>query len=295
MLGAIIGDIVGSRFEFHNHRSKDFTLFTPSCFVTDDSIMTLAVAQALMDTLAALEVLFPAGQVEAGAGAAGNANRPATTAVTWTDDTLQLLSQNTIRAMQRIGRQYPDCGYGGRFAIWMFDDQPLPYHSFGNGAAMRISPVGFFARTEDEVRRLSHAVTAVTHNHPEGLKGAEATAMAIFLARQRRSKDEIRQRIAADYYPLDFTIDQIRPTYRFNETCQGTVPQAIEAFLESESFEDAIRTAISVGGDSDTLAAITGAIAEACYGVPDAFRNQALGYLDARLRAIMDAWDLQFP
>jgi len=295
MLGAIIGDIVGSRFEFHNHRSKDFTLFTPECFVTDDSIMTLAVAQALMDTAVALEVLSPAGPVDADDGTAGDANRPATSAVTWTDDALQLLSQNTVRAMQRIGRQYPDCGYGGRFAVWMFDDQPRPYHSFGNGAAMRISPVGLFARTEDEVKRLSHAVTAVTHDHPEGLKGAEATALAIFLALQGQSKDEIRQRMVADYYPLDFKIDQIRPMYRFNETCQGTVPQAIKAFLESKSFEDAIRTAISVGGDSDTLAAITGAIAEACYGVPDAVRNQALGYLDAQLRAIVDAWELQVP
>jgi len=295
MLGAIIGDIVGSRFEFHNHRSKDFALFAPGCRVTDDSIMTLAVAQAIMDTAAALEVPSPTGPVDADVGAAGDAERPGATSVTWTDDALLLLSQNTIRAMQRIGRQYPDCGYGGHFAVWMFDDQPRPYHSFGNGAAMRISSVGLFARTEDEVKRLSHAVTAVTHDHPEGLKGAEATALAIFLARQGRSKAEIRQRMVADYYLLDFTIDQIRPTYHFNETCQETVPQAIEAFLESQSFEDAIRTAISVGGDSDTLAAITGAIAEAYYGVPDTIRSQALGYLDEQLRAIVDARELQFP
>ncbi|NCA98684.1 MAG: ADP-ribosylglycohydrolase [Clostridia bacterium] len=281
MLGAIIGDIVGSRFEFHNHRSKSFELFTPGCNVTDDSIMTLAVAQAIMDTVAALGsrgVSSPAGPADA-------------TFVTWSDAELLLLSQNAVRAMQRIGRQYPDCGYGGHFAVWMFTDQPRPYHSFGNGAAMRISPVGFFARTEAEVKRLSQAVTAVTHDHPEGLKGSEATALAIFLARQGRSKDEIRQRIITEYYPLDFTIDQIRPTYHFNETCQETVPQAIEAFLESESFEDAIRTAISVGGDSDTLAAITGAMAEAYYGVPDAIRSQALTFLDEQLRAIFDRWD----
>lgn len=303
MLGAIIGDIAGSRFEFHNHRSKEFVLFTPECRVTDDSIMTLAVAQAIMDTLVTLGRSRPAHA--AGGGRAGatdarpslkdDANRPAATSIPWTAAALDLLAQNTIRAMQRLGRHYPDCGYGGHFASWMFSDQPRPYQSYGNGAAMRISPVGFFARSEDEVKQLSRAVTAVTHDHPEGLKGAEATAMVIFLARQGRSKVEIRRRIVADYYPLDFTIDQIRSTYGFNESCQGTVPQAIEAFLESQSFEDAIRTAISVGGDSDTLAAITGAMAEACYGVPVAIREQALPFLDLELRAVFAAWEAAGP
>jgi len=202
-----------------------------------------------------------------------------------------LLGERTVHLMQEIGRPYPHCGYGGMFARWIYSDAPQPYNSFGNGAAMRISPVGFAARTESEVRDWSEAITAATHNHPEGIKGAEATAMAIFMALQGYQKSEIRERIVHDYYPLDFTIDQIRPTYRFNETCQETVPQAIECFLESDSFEDAIRTAISLGGDSDTIAAITGPIAEAYYGVPQAIREQALAYLDDRLLAIFDEWE----
>ena len=281
MLGAIIGDIVGSRFEFNNHRSKDFALFGEGCFATDDSIMTLAVAKAIMET----ENEYVAGQAlsasREGIGSGNNMD----------SDFKRLLGERTVQFMQEIGRPYPDCGYGGMFARWMYSDHPQPYNSFGNGAAMRISPVGFAARTEAEVRNWSEAITAVTHNHPEGIKGAEATAMAIFMARQGSLKSEIRERIVRDYYPLDFTIDQIRPTYRFNETCQETVPQAIECFLESESFEDAIRTAISLGGDSDTIAAITGAIAEAYYGVPQEILELALPYLDERLRAIFDEWE----
>lgn len=266
MWGAIIGDIVGSRFEFNDHRSKDFALFAPGCSVTDDSIMTLAVAKALMET---------AKEIEAGFA-----------------DCCQLLSELTIRYMQGIGRKYPNCGYGGMFYRWMFTDNPQPYNSFGNGAAMRISPVGFVAGSEAEAVRLSEAITAVTHNHPEGLKGAEATVIAIFMARQGKSKEEIKARISAAYYPLDFSIDQIRPTYKFNETCQETVPQAIQAFLESRSFEDAIRTAISLGGDSDTIAAITGGIAEAFYGVPENLRSMAMGYLDPELKNIAEEWNL---
>lgn len=269
MLGAIIGDIVGSRFEFNNHRSMEFALFSPSCSATDDSIMTLAVAKALMET---------AKQIEAG----------------FTADNYQLLSELTVRFMQGIGRKYPHCGYGGMFSRWMFSDNPQPYNSFGNGAAMRISPAGFAASSESEAIRLSEAITAVSHNHPEGLKGAEATVVAIFMARQGKSKDEIKKRISKDYYPLDFSIAEIRPIYKFNEICQETVPQAIQAFLESNSFEDAIRTAISLGGDSDTIAAITGGIAEAYYGIPDDCRHKAIVYLDQELRDIIEEWDFVF-
>ncbi len=155
---------------------------------------------------------------------------------------------------------------------------------------MRVSPAGFAARTEREAKELSEAVTKVTHNHPEGLKGAEAVAVAIFLARQGCTKKEIRRKITDNYYPLDFTIGQIRNTYEFNEICQGTVPQAVEAFLESVSFEDAIRLAISVGGDSDTLAAITGSIADVYFGVPERLEQKALSYLDDDLRAIYADW-----
>lgn len=271
MLGAIIGDIAGSRFEFNNHRSKDFELFTEDCFVTDDSIMTIAVAKAIMET--------------------DKRMKPSNSGCRANNDYLQLLSRQTVKYMQEIGRKYPDCGYGGMFFRWMFSNNPEPYNSFGNGAAMRISPAGFAARSESEAINFSRTITSVTHNHEEGIKGAEATVVAIYMARIGLKKSDIRYRISKDYYPLDFTIDEIRPTYVFNATCQKTVPQAIEAFLESDSFEDAIRTAISLGGDSDTLAAITGSIAEAYYGVPDEIRDMALSYLDDELRSIFEEWE----
>ncbi len=242
MLGAIIGDMVGSIYEFHNHRSKDFPFFSDQCWPTDDSIMTIAVAKALLAT----------------------------------DGKAEGLSKQAVKWMRKIGRQYPDCGYGGRFYGWMFSDRPQPYGSYGNGAAMRVSACGWAAGSLGEARELAYAVTSVTHDHPAGIDGAEAVACAIYLARTGSSKEEIRQFIEDNYYDLDFTLDEIRPRYRFNESCQGTVPQAIEAFLESESFEDAIRNAISIGGDSDTLAAIAGGIAEAFYGIPAALRMEAL-------------------
>ncbi len=270
MIGAIIGDIVGSRFEFNNHRSKEFELFTDKCEATDDSIMTIAVAKAIMETEKMMKPLLNGREKN--------------------DEYYTLLKNMTIKYMQEIGRKYPYCGYGGMFWHWVFSDNPKPYDSYGNGAAMRISPVGFFAGTEYELRELSEKVTAVTHNHKEGIKGAEAVALSIFMAKQGASKEEIRNEINENYYGLDFTIDEIRDTYKFNETCQGTVPQAIVAFFESSSFEDAIRTAISVGGDSDTLAAITGSIAEAYYGVPEEIEKKVLTYLDDELRLIYYEW-----
>ena len=243
MLGAIIGDMAGSIYEFHNHRSKEFPFFGVGCYPTDDSIMTIAVAKAILEN----------------------------------DGKAEGLEKQAVKWMQKIGRQYPNCGYGRRFYGWVFARDPHPYGSLGNGSAMRVSPCGWAGKTLDEVKALSRAVTIVSHNHPEGVKGAEATACAIFLARTGHSKEQIRSFTEEHYYALDFTIDGIRPTYRFDVTCQGTVPQAIEAFLESDSFEDAIRTAISVGGDSDTLAAITGGIAEAFYGIPETLKKQAIG------------------
>ena len=270
MIGAIIGDIVGSRFEFNNHRSKDFELFSQDCKVTDDSIMTIAVAKAIMETEKKIKPML---------NEHGN-----------NDEYYALLETMTIKYMQEIGRKYPYCGYGGMFGSWIFSDDPKPYNSYGNGAAMRISPVGFIANTDYEARELSKIVTSTTHNHTEGIKGAEATALAIFMAKRGFSKEEIFHKINNNYYNLDFTIDEIRDTYEFNETCQETVPQAIVAFLESTSFEDAIRTAVSLGGDSDTLAAITGSIAEAYYGVPKEIIDKALTYLDDELRSIYDEW-----
>ena len=256
MIGAIIGDIVGSRFEWDNHRSKDFELFTPKCFATDDSIMSLAIAEALMRA------------------------KP-----DFSD-----LSAQAVRCMQEVGRPYPDCGYGGRFSEWMYSDDPQPYHSFGNGAAMRVSACGLAAKSVEEAKALSRAVTIVSHDHPEGLKGAEATAVAIYMGKSGAPMADIRACMEG-YYALDFTLDAIRETYRFNETCQQTVPQALEAFFESVDFEDAIRNAISIGGDSDTLAAITGGVAGAYYGVPEALSRVARGYLDARLRGILERFE----
>ncbi|MEA4897141.1 MAG: ADP-ribosylglycohydrolase family protein [Christensenellaceae bacterium] len=257
MLGAIIGDIVGSRFEFDNHRSKEFDLFAEGCFATDDSIMTLAVAKAILVC----------------------------------EGDWERLGDQAVRHMQAIGRKHPDCGFGGMFHRWIFSDHPRPYNSFGNGAAMRVSPCGFIAKTEEEARSLARKVTEVTHNHEEGVKGAEATAVAIFMARSGATKREIRERIERDYYKLGFTLDGIRDVYAFNETCQETVPQAIVAFLESTTFEDAVRNAISIGGDSDTLAAIACAVAEAYYGVPLPLKRKALTYLDGELRGIFREWE----
>lgn len=257
MLGAIIGDIAGSRFEFSNYRRKDFEILEHGCFFTDDSIMTLAVAKALMQT---------------NGGKTGD------------------LKNAAITCMQEVGRLYPNCGYGTSFYHWIYSDSPKPYNSYGNGAAMRVSAVGFIAQSEQEVFSLAQAVTEVSHNHPEGIKGATATALAVYLAKNGASKDEIRDRMK-EFYSLDFTINSMRKVYYFNETCQNTVPQALVAFLESESFEDAIKTAVSVGGDSDTLTAITGGIAEAYYGVPTDIREKALTYLDERLLKIYLNWE----
>lgn len=228
MFGAIIGDIVGSKYEFDNIHHKDFPLFSPGCDCTDDSLMTIAVANAL---LKAKEV--------------------------------QSFKSAVIEEMQRIGRLYPhpQGAYGYRFSCWLKAKKPQPYFSFGNGSAMRVSPCAVYAVSLGEALALAEASAEVTHNHPEGIKGAKAVAAAIFLARTGRSKEEIRSHIEANYYPLTRTLDEIRKNYRFDESCQGTVPESITAFLESTSFDDAIRNAVSIGGDSDTVGAITGSIA----------------------------------
>ena len=245
-LGAITGDIVGSVYEWNNIKTKDFPLFSSKCFPTDDSIMTLAIAKALLEC----------------------------------NGSYIDLSQKAIDNMLLLGALYPHIGYGGRFSSWLNALKPKPYNSFGNGSAMRVSAVCYAAASIEEVKELSYKVTSVTHNHVEGIKGAEATAVAIYMALQGSSIQEIKDVIIKDYYPIDFTLDEIRDTYRFNETCQNTVPQALEAFFESIGFEDAIRNAISIGGDSDTLAAITGAVAGAYYGVPEEIKVRALSFLD---------------
>ena len=261
MFGAIIGDIVGSRFEWHNIKTKEFELFHRRCHPTDDSVMTLAVAQAILDS----------------------------------DGDPASLSENSVRNMQVFGWRYPGAGYGGRFIKWLCAEDPQPYNSYGNGSAMRVTPCGFAAKTLEEAIDMADAVTRVTHNHPEGMKGAEAVAAAIFLARSGKTKEEIRSHIEQNYYPLDFTLDEIRPDYTFHVSCQKSVPQALEAFFESTSFEDAIRNAISIGGDSDTIASITGGIAEAYYGIPVTIEKMALAFLYSQQREILDAFREKFP
>ena len=260
MLGAIIGDIVGSRFEWNNIKTKEFDFMPHKCFFTDDSVMTLAVANAILEC----------------------------------NEHYAALPDNTIVQMQHYGKKYPDSGYGGMFSQWITSDNPTPYNSFGNGSAMRVSACAYAAKNIDEAKELSRKVTEVTHNHPEGIKGAEAVTVAIFMALEGKSILEIRDYINKNYYPMDFTLKGIRDSYTFNETCQETVPQAIMAFLESKDFEDAIRNAISIGGDSDTLAAITGSIAEAYYGIPADIRKLALTFLDEALLSILNRFEAKF-
>ena len=236
MLGAIIGDIVGSVYEWNRIKTKEFPFLTDACFFTDDTVCTVAVADILLHG-------FP----------------PAET-------------------MQKWCRRYPKCSYGGNFSYWIRANPPEPYHSYGNGAAMRVSPAAVLNRDDlDAALSAADTVTEITHNHPEGMKGARATTHAIWLAFQGERPEAIRQTIATVYdYNLSWTVDTIRPAYDFNESCQGTVPEAITCALESESFEDAVRNAISLGGDADTLAAIAGPIAEAMHGIPDAIQEHAV-------------------
>lgn len=243
MLGALIGDTVGSVYEFHNIKTTDFPFFSHGCTFTDDSVMTMAVAEWLL---------------------AGK------------DRTMDMLED----AMVVLASRYPNRGYGGGFYRWLFFPDELrsydgqqnnglrhPYGSFGNGSAMRVSATGWFFDTLEETELWAEKSAAITHNHPEGIKGAQATAAAIFMARTGKTKNEIRDYITSRFgYDLSQTCDEIRPTYRFNETCQETVPQAIVAFLESMDFENCIRLGVSLGGDTDTLCAIAGAIVEAFYG-----------------------------
>ena len=253
MLGAIIGDIVGSRFEFGHTDTKDFEFFHPKCSVTDDTVLTAAIAQSVME-------------------AEGDYDK---------------LGELAVKYMREIGGAYPHGMYGGMFREWLVSDDPKPYSSFGNGSAMRVSACGWAAKSLKNAIALSKAVTEVTHNHPEGIKGAEATAVAIYLARKGKSKRKIRKYISKHYYPLDFTLDSLRGYYGFDDTCQGSVPHAITAFLESDSFEGAIRNAVSLNGDSDTVAAIAGSIAEAYYGIPKDIKQQARLYIPEPLFEIV--------
>lgn len=249
MIGAIVGDIVGSKYEFHNIKTKEFPLFSEGCHFTDDTVMTIAVYKALKEC----------------------------------EGDYAKLSQNAIKCMQEYGQMFWNAGYGGNFFLWLTSKEPKPYGSFGNGSAMRVSPVAYFARSIDEVKFLSGEVTKITHNHPEGMKGAEATAVAVWLALNKRTKQEIKEHIEQNYYPLDFDYDDLKQNYKYSVACQNSVPQAIFCFLISNNFEDAIRNVMSIGGDCDTTGAICGAIAGAYYGVPQNIKEQALTFLDEKL------------
>lgn len=255
MYGAILGDIIGSPYEFDmGNKSKEFPLFSKNSMFTDDTVMTIAVAEAFMDA----------------------------------PDDEETIRKRLIQSMQKWGRLYPNAGYGLRFSDWLDSDDPQPYNSWGNGSAMRVSSVAWLFDELNTVRRMARISAGVSHNHPEGIKGAEATASAIFLARTGSSKADIKAYIEAQFgYDLSRTCDEIRPCYHHVESCQETVPEAITAFLEGNSFEDVMRTAVSLGGDCDTLTAIAGSIAEGFYGVPEMLKQECRTRLTKDLRDVL--------
>lgn len=259
MWGAMIGDIVGSRFEFINYRAKDFTLFHEKCRFTDDSVLTAAVAETLLSFDE-----FPEEKE---------------------------FKNALIYAFHKYGKAYFDCGFGGRFFDWIYEERREPYYSYGNGSAMRVSPVGWYGNTLEKVERIARWSAEVTHNHPEGIKGAVATAGAIFLARSGKSKEEIKEYIERFGYELKNSVERLQFINGFDESCMATVPVAVQCFLEGTDFEDTIRNAISVGGDSDTIGAIAGSVAEAYYGVGDEYKEGAKRFLDERLLEIAEAFE----
>lgn len=255
MIGAIIGDIAGSVYEFMGLKNKNLNLFTSKSFFTDDTVMSCAIAKSLIEC----------------------------------NGDYSNLGEITINNMHEIGPlYYKTAGYGGRFYNWLVTGDKRPYYSFGNGSAMRIGAIPYFSNSLEMVKELTKKVTEITHNHPEGLKGAEATAVTIWLALNGYKKKEIKQYIEENYYSLKFKERDLFKNYKFNETCQETVPQCIFAFLISKSYEDAIRKVISWGGDTDTMGAITGAMAEAFYGIPEDIKEIGLSYLDDRMLEIVN-------
>ena len=260
MYGAISGDMIGAPYEFdRSPKTKDFPLFSRFSMFTDDSVMTIAVAEALIDTI---------GQ----------------------DD--KAIKSALVNSLKKWGAKYPGAGYGGRFYDWLFSDNTEPYRSYGNGSAMRVSAAGWLYDTLEETRHYARLTAEVTHNHPEGIKGAEATAVAIYMSRSGRSKDEIKSYIIREFgYDLSRTCDEIRPTYHHVESCQKTVPEAITAFLEGTDFEDVIRTAVSLGGDCDTLTCIAGGMAEAFYGIPDFIKAECSKRLPADMIMVLDRFE----
>lgn len=250
MLGALVGDIIGSTYEFLGTKRTDFELFEEGCRFTDDSVMTLAVAK-------------------------------------WLIEDEKHTAKGLIKSMQGLGQKHPSAGYGGLFLDWLYTDDPQPYNSWGNGAGMRVSPVGLYAKTLDEALALAAVTASVSHNHPEGVKGAQAIAASVFLCKEGKTKQEIKDYVENTFgYNLHRTIAGIRPRYGFDVSCQGSVPEAIIAFLEGNSFEEVIRLAISLGGDSDTIGAMAGAIAACSYPIPDYIAERCDSLLTDNLREI---------
>lgn len=243
IIGAIAGDVIGSAYEFNPTRDHDFELFTPKSSFTDDTVLTMANAL-------------------------------------WLIDDEQHTHERLVEIMLDLCRRYPNRGYGGRFANWICDNDPQPYNSYGNGSAMRVSPVGYYAQSLEEALALAKVSAEVTHNHPEGIKGAQATAAAIFLARRGKSKQDIRDYVAQTFdYDLSRTLDEIRPTFTFDETCQRTVPEAITCFMEGKDYEDVVRLSVALAGDADTIAAIAGSISSAVDEVPNGITQQVIALL----------------
>lgn len=261
MYGAVLGDMIGSPYEFDmGSKTKDFPLFSRNSTFTDDTVMTIAIADTFLDEALPMDE--------------------------------KIIRKHLIASMQRYGKLYPHAGYGGMFRRWLRSRDPQPYGSYGNGSAMRVSSVAWLFDDLGLVRLMAHLSAEVTHNHPEGIKGAEATASAIFLARTGSTKAEIKAYIENVFgYDLSRTCDEIRPGYHHVESCQETVPEAITAFLEGESFEDVIRTAVSLGGDCDTLTCISGAIAEGFYGVPEELKQECRNRLPEQLWKVLQCFD----
>ena len=251
IIGAIAGDVIGSAYEFNPTRDYNFDLFTPKSTFTDDTVLTMANAL-------------------------------------WLLDDNQHTHQRLVEIMLDFCRKYPDRGYGGRFARWIHDSDPQPYNSFGNGSAMRVSPVGYYANSLEEALQLAQISAEVTHNHPEGIKGAQATAAAIFLARQGKSKQEIRDYVSQTFnYDLSRTLEEIRPTFTFDETCQRTVPESITCFLEGKDYEDVVRLSVALAGDADTIAAIAGSISSAVDDVPNEITQPVIALLSEEFCTIL--------
>lgn len=255
MLGAIVGDIIGSAYEFNNTKRKEFHLFTPKSKFTDDTVMTLAVAR-------------------------------------WLCDEKEHRKETLVQRMQELGRRYPTAGYAGSFMRWLYNPEPQPYNSYGNGSAMRVSPVAFYAHSLQEALGLAKISAEVTHNHSEGIKGAQAIASSIYLARHGATKEEIKSYVEEQFhYDLSQQLDDIRPTYSYDMSCQHTVPQALLAFLEGANFEEVIRSAVSIGGDSDTIAAMAGGIAQAFYVIPKKLSSYCYALLTPELRGVLNDFE----